>query len=127
MRTQATTRHTKEYRLSRFHLTIVLATSVTFFCPLESSSFCLAQRDDPRVDEYGDPLPPKAIHRLGTLRYRHHDRLTAFALSPDGKIAATGGNGRISVFVTNTGKQRLISQGSNSHDSIEKLREEFDC
>jgi WD40 repeat protein len=39
--------------------------------------------EPPRTDLYGDPLPPGAIARFGTLRYRNPDA-RFFDLSPDG-------------------------------------------
>jgi len=45
-----------------------------------------------RTDAHGDPLPPRAVARLGTVRFCHESRLQQFALSPDGRtLAATAG------------------------------------
>jgi WD40 repeat protein len=43
-----------------------------------------------RTDRYGDPLPPDAVQRLGTLRFRSADAIECLAVSPDGKTVATG-------------------------------------
>jgi RNA polymerase sigma factor (sigma-70 family) len=57
----------------------------------------------PRVDAYGDPLPPRAVRRFGTTRFR----LSGFALSPDGKTLASGGDG-IHRWEATTGKPRGV-------------------
>src|SRR5438876_347089 len=65
-----------------------------------------------RADRYGDPLPPGAIARLGTLRLRHQGRITHMAFSPDGKIlASTGQFGTlVRLWDRGTGKEiRAIS------------------
>ena len=44
-----------------------------------------------RLDQYGDPLPPGAIMRLGSTRLRHAWSVTSLAFLPDGKRLLSGG------------------------------------
>ena len=43
------------------------------------------------VDLARDDLPPGAVARMGTVRFRHHDLIRSLAVSPDEKTVATGG------------------------------------
>src|SRR5438477_235510 len=63
-----------------------------------------------RVDEQGDPLPPGAVARLGTLRFRDEGRVEALAYAPDGKTLAGlyGGPlnvGLVKLWDAHTGKE----------------------
>jgi hypothetical protein len=48
---------------------------------------------DERVhtDLHGDPLPPTALARLGTVRFRPVSRVDSLAFAPDGQTLATAG------------------------------------
>src|SRR5438128_521991 len=61
-----------------------------------------------RVDAYGDPLPPGAIARLGTARWRHGYPVHTAVFSPDGKIVASTSSGKgLCLWEAETGKRIL--------------------
>ena len=48
-----------------------------------------AEPEGPRLDRHGDPLPPSAVQRLGTVRFRRSWGDYRPIFSPDGKFVAT--------------------------------------
>src|SRR5262249_12522587 len=58
-----------------------------------------------RTDCYGDPLPPGALARMGTVRYRPGSQEFCLALSPDGKTLVTGEDGVVRFWELATGKE----------------------
>jgi WD40 repeat protein len=60
----------------------------------------------PRVDLYGDPLPPGAIARMGSVRWRATGGVTALAFSPDGDALITGGDeNTVAIWDLDTGRE----------------------
>jgi RNA polymerase sigma factor (sigma-70 family) len=60
----------------------------------------------PAADRYGDPLPPGARARLGTLLFRHGSHIDTIAISPGGKTLVLGSsyNNRVRLTDAATGK-----------------------
>lgn len=63
---------------------------------------------EPRVDQYGDPLPDGAIARFGTVRYRIGSTrvLRSFAVSPDGRSLAFEDAHGVTFMDLDTGVRR---------------------
>ncbi len=62
-----------------------------------------------KLDCYGDPLPPGAIARVGTIRFRHHDMIRSLSYSSNSKLLASGSmDGTARIWEAATGK--LIRQ-----------------
>src|SRR5689334_9476011 len=72
--------------LSRLVLLACLALSLSTWQPVHA----VAPPGPRLVDHYGDPLPRGAMARLGTLRFVHLGGLASVAISPDGKVVASG-------------------------------------
>ncbi|MHB1423974.1 MAG: hypothetical protein ACYC3I_12420 [Gemmataceae bacterium] len=66
------------------------------------------------LDRYGDPLPPGAMTRLGSIRLRHAGTVQSVAFAPDGKTLMSGGyDGWAFQWDVATGKSlRMIRQST---------------
>jgi RNA polymerase sigma factor (sigma-70 family) len=73
-------------------------------------------KEEPRRDRHGDLLPPGAVARLGTLRFRVQDEVGSVALSPDGKTLAVS-SGRTLFFLDAASGKRINRHvmDSNGH------------
>jgi RNA polymerase sigma factor (sigma-70 family) len=70
------------------------------------------KEEAPRLDRYGDPLPPGAVNRLGSLRFRHGDRAFVIAYTQDGKCIVSGGApGTLRLWDAATGKLKWQLDG----------------
>lgn len=67
-----------------------------------------------RLDIHGDPLPPGAVARLGTVRFRAPDEADALAFAPDGKMVAVSSRGGLYLFDAESGK-RIKRLGDYAH------------
>jgi WD40 repeat protein len=68
------------------------------------------EKQSPAADLYGDPLPPGALMRMGTVQFRHAIYVSSsirLAFSADSKrlISASGGDRTVRIFEAATGKQ----------------------
>jgi len=62
----------------------------------------------PLLDCFGDPLPANTLSRLGTVRLRHRDAITAIAFAPNGKwIVSAGRDMMVRVWDRLTGEEVL--------------------
>src|SRR5579883_37274 len=62
--------------------------------------------EPPRLDRYGDPLPPRAVARMGTARLRVDERVLAFAFWPDNQtLAACCRDGSVRFWDRSTGRE----------------------
>lgn len=67
-----------------------------------------------RVDAHGDPLPPGALLRLGTVRFRHSTWVRAVAGSPDGKLIICGDAKELRLSDAATGREVRHFSGNES-------------
>ena len=60
----------------------------------------------PRLDDFGDALPPNAVARIGSTRLRHGGSIFALSVSPDGtQLFSAGWDQMVRIWDTATGKE----------------------
>jgi RNA polymerase sigma factor (sigma-70 family) len=68
-----------------------------------------------RIDRLGDPLPPGALARLGTVRLRHGNAVSAVVYGRDGTFVASASNdGTVRLWEVATGKERACLRGHHT-------------
>lgn len=78
------------------------------------------RRSDERtlLDVYGDPLPPGAMARFGSLRWRLPNAIEMVAVSPDGEqVAAVNSDGAVAVWEKDGGRLLHEMRGSKTGEA----------
>src|SRR5262249_31634593 len=75
-------------------------------------------QNQPRLDRHGDPLPPGAVARLGTVRFRVAAEVQTLAFAPDGKTLAVASYAGLSLFDTASGKRVANFKRTWSHPEV---------
>jgi WD40 repeat protein len=92
----------------------------------QAQASLLPQGHRARTDQYGDPLPPGALARLGTVRLRHAGEIQCIAFAPAGILASAGQDGTVRFWEVTDGRElrRLPKQkGIPSTDAIAFARD----
>ncbi len=76
----------------------------------------------PGRDAFGDPLPPGAIARIGTVRFSHGQDLRTLLFTPDGKTIVSVGSVNIRLWDAATGEERgHFATGDDLRDELTAL------
>lgn len=88
------------HRFPRFLLALGLWAAMGDAVPSQT----ITNETNTRVDLAGDPLPPGALARLGTARFRHGHTVLGVTVSSDGRlIASVGGTQQVRIWDATTG------------------------
>jgi WD40 repeat protein len=70
------------------------------------------------TDRYGDTLPPGALTRLGTVRFRHNQAVWDIAFAPDGKTLVTIDRSTVYWWDAATGRELRRREGAFRTDAL---------
>src|SRR5687767_12340113 len=73
----------------------------------------------PRTDRHGDPLPPGAVARLGTTRWRSAGGMRHLVAHPDGKHVLSSDGQRLAFWELRTGRRTRIIEGEDTEEEEE--------
>ena len=79
----------------------------------QDASVAPEEKQSARLDPLGDPLPPGAIMRLGTARWRRPWGVTGIGFSTDGQHVVTASGHTLSILDTATGKEARQLDATN--------------
>jgi RNA polymerase sigma factor (sigma-70 family) len=87
--------------------------------PAQDRSVPTADLRGPKTDLCGDPLPPEALMRLGSVRSRpgvgHPDSAYKTAVTPDGRTIVTASSSDLFLWDAASGRLRKRLQGHNGY------------
>ncbi|VTR96478.1 (myosin heavy-chain) kinase : Uncultured bacterium genome assembly Metasoil_fosmids_resub OS=uncultured bacterium PE=4 SV=1: Sigma70_r2: Sigma70_r4_2: WD40: WD40: WD40: WD40 [Gemmata massiliana] len=81
----------------------------------------------PTTDAFGDPLPPGAVARLGSIRFHHGATIDRLVVSPDGKLVASRGRDGYKLWDGQTGSPVPLWTGLAKRDPKNVLCELTIC
>ena len=108
-------------------LTFFSVTTLSFAQDSARQPTVFINSENPKLDSIGDPLPPRAIMRLGTQRFQNPSSVKTMALSPDDKQLITLSSGSLYGWDTTTGKQLWKKRFSGSRISGHAYGQRFLC
>jgi RNA polymerase sigma factor (sigma-70 family) len=73
--------------------------------PVQDVAHAADKQKQARLDRLGDPLPPGAVLRLGTTRWRQASGVAGIAFAKDGQLVATAGNHTLHLWEMATGRE----------------------
>jgi WD40 repeat protein len=90
------------------HTRLAVVAGLAIACSPPAQCISWGDEPRPRTDCLGDPLPPGAVARLGTNRFKHNSAagsVTALHFLADGQTLVSGGGDAVSIWDLTTAKE----------------------